>query len=189
MPVKVLIDANVLYRTRLRELVLAAGAAGLFQPLWTRMILAECAAGLIRNAALSKSARGGFLQMFEPFDHCSLVAGYHHLEGTFRLPDSSDEHVLAAAVHAGARAVVTFNLRDFPGKRLKPHGMEVWTPDVLFRSILARDPAAFGAAVEAVRTAIEPVPGLDDYLAMLRRAGLRATVRDYLRTRECQSLP
>ena len=101
MPVKVLIDANVLYRTRLRELVLAAGAAGLFQPLWTRMILAECAAGLIRNAALSKSARGGFLQMFEPFDHCSLVAGYHHLEGTFRLPDSSDEHVLAAAVHAG----------------------------------------------------------------------------------------
>jgi predicted nucleic acid-binding protein len=188
IPVKVLIDANVLYRTRLRELVLAAGAAGLFQPLWSRTILAECVAGLIRNAALPKQDRDGFLRMFEPFARGSLVFGYHHLEGIFGLPDSNDEHVLAAAVHAEAKAVVTFNLRDFPAKRLRPHGMEVWTPDMLFRSILARDPVAFGAALEAVRTKIEPLQAIDDYLAMLRRAGLRATVRDYLHARGSESL-
>ena len=42
---------------------------------------------------------------------------------------SKDRHVLAAAVHADAGAIVTFNVRDLPNKSLAPYSIEVIHPD------------------------------------------------------------
>jgi predicted nucleic acid-binding protein len=36
--------------------------------------------------------------------------------------DPGDRHVLAVAVHSGARIIVTFNLNDFPPIALAPFG-------------------------------------------------------------------
>ena len=40
-----------------------------------------------------------------------------------------DRHVLAAAVKAPCEVIVTYNLKDFPGESIKPHGIEVKHPD------------------------------------------------------------
>jgi hypothetical protein len=58
-----------------------------------------------------------------------LVTGYETLIDAVTLPDPDDRHVLAAAIRAGADLIVTFNLKDFPEKDLKPYGIEAQHPD------------------------------------------------------------
>jgi hypothetical protein len=43
--------------------------------------------------------------------------------------DPKDRHVLAAAVHAHAQIILTFNLKDFPASALGPHGIVAAHPD------------------------------------------------------------
>jgi hypothetical protein len=43
--------------------------------------------------------------------------------------DEKDRHVLAAAVRAGAHAILTENVRHFPAESVKPYDIDVLTPD------------------------------------------------------------
>lgn len=43
--------------------------------------------------------------------------------------DPKDRHVLATAIVAGARVVVTNNLKDFKVEAVVPYGMEAISPD------------------------------------------------------------
>jgi len=60
-----------------------------------------------------------------------MVTGFEGLIDGLVLPDLNDRHVLAAAIRAGAQAVVTFNLDDFPAVRLEPYNIEA-TPTTSF---------------------------------------------------------
>jgi hypothetical protein len=65
------------------------------------------------------------------------VEGYEHLIKTIMLPDADDRHVLAAAIHCGARILVTTNLRDFPDTALADFEIEAMHPDAFIRRLLA----------------------------------------------------
>lgn len=61
-----------------------------------------------------------------------------------RSPDADDRHVQAAGLGAGARAVITFNLDDFPGDKLAPYNVESkhadeFVPDAIDLCARARD--------------------------------------------------
>lgn len=58
-----------------------------------------------------------------------LVTGHEALIESLQLPDPDDRHVLAAAIHAGADAIVTFNLKDFPEETTDLYNLEVLHPD------------------------------------------------------------
>src|SRR5687768_9866690 len=58
-----------------------------------------------------------------------LVTGYEYLIPVLSLPDENDRHVLSAAIHSRADAIVTFNLKDFPEKTLGAHNLEAMHPD------------------------------------------------------------
>ena len=47
------------------------------------------------------------------------VRTYEPLVEGLQLPDPDDRHDLAAEIRAGAQAIVTFNLKGFPGERIR----------------------------------------------------------------------
>ncbi|WP_314854128.1 PIN domain-containing protein [uncultured Microbacterium sp.] len=77
------------------------------------------------------------------------VDGWQPLEGTFGLPDPDDEHVLAAAVIAGAGAIVTENLKDFPADRIPP-GIQVLSAREFAKNTVALNPRLALAAVHEI---------------------------------------
>jgi hypothetical protein len=69
----------------------------------------------------------------------ALVTGYEPLIATMT-NDPKDRHVLAAAVQAGADAVVTFNTGDFPSSSTQPLEVEAVHPDQFLLNQLDLDP-------------------------------------------------
>ena len=71
----------------------------------------------------------------------SLVENYEHLIPTLELPDPDDRHVLATAIHAEAKVIVTCNLRDFPIDALGQYDIRAISPDAFFVELFADKPA------------------------------------------------
>jgi hypothetical protein len=93
------------------------------------------------------------------------------VEKTLELPDPADIHVLAAAIAAGAEILLTFNLRDFPVRRLAAHGIALRHPDGFLWELYSDAPEVVGSAIRqaaAVTGAEEP----DAIRRALKRAGL-----------------
>lgn len=116
-----ILDTCVLWPSLQRDFLLSMAVEGLYRPLWSEAILQELSRHeqykLIDRGAggTDALARADRLvdNMRVHFDD-ALVTGWEPLEGTFGLPDTDDEHVLAAAVVGGAGAIVTDNLKHFP---------------------------------------------------------------------------
>lgn len=144
------LDTCVLWPNLQRDFLLSMAIEGLYRPLWSGRILTElqCHEQLklidrgLDAAAAEAAADHLISQMGDAFDDV-LVTGWEPLEGSYGLPDPSDEHVVAAAVLGGAGVIVTDNLRDFPTAKV-PANLQV---------ISARDFAANTADVDPERTA------------------------------------
>lgn len=76
----------------------------------------------------------------------AMVTGYEHLEATVN-SDPKDRHVLAAAVAAGADALVTVNLRDFPTDEMDRLEIDVLHPEQFLFQVWSLD-------IDAVRAAL-----------------------------------
>ncbi|MEI8311161.1 MAG: PIN domain-containing protein [Verrucomicrobiota bacterium] len=74
------------------------------------------------------------------------------------LPDPEDRHVLAAAIHGRADVIVTFNLKDFPSARLKPHGIRALHPDKFVGEWIGRAPEAVRLAAKLCRCRLKKPP-------------------------------
>jgi hypothetical protein len=106
-----------------------------------------------------------------------LVTGFEHLVAGITLPDPDDRHVVAAAIRAGAQAIVTQNLRDFPIERLEPLGLEAVHPDDFMLDSIDLAPGAICAAVEAQAAALKNPPKTRaELLDTLQQGGLVRTV-------------
>jgi hypothetical protein len=105
-----------------------------------------------------------------------LVSGHSQLIDTLTLPDPGDRHVLAAAIHAGAGLIVTFNLLDFPLQTLAPHDVAPRHPDALFCELFDMAVGDFCAVARAQRTALKKPPmTIEQFLAKLEDVGLPQT--------------
>lgn len=101
------------------------------------------------------------------------VRNYEHRIEDLILPDPDDRHVLAAAIEAGAEAIIGFNLRDFPSAALVPHGIAARHPDEFLCTLHADDRAAVAAVVQAARQNLSrSAPSLQAYLDTLENQGL-----------------
>lgn len=180
-----LYDACVLYPAPLRDLLMRLAMTGLFQARWSEQIHEEWIRNLLANRAdITRESLERCRNLMDQHVPDSLVVGYESLIPTLSLPDPDDRHVLAAAIHGGAWAIVTFNLDDFPARVLEQYGIEAVDPDEFIVRQFQESPEAVLDAVRRHRGSLKrPAYEPGAYLEMLVRCRLRDTV-DLLREHE-----
>ena len=125
----VVLDANVLFPFRKRDVLLRFSHAGLFRARWSEDILDEWTRNLLAlKPQLEDSIRAQQTAMRDHFPE-ALVIGHEPLVGALDLPDPDDRHVLAAAIQCGAQHIVTDNLVDFPADKLESYDIEAIDAD------------------------------------------------------------
>ena len=169
------LDACILYPPSLRDLLMRVAVVGAYEARWTEEIHTEWTRNVLADrpdvtpVQLNRTCR----MMNQSVPH-GLVSGYQALVPTLSLPDANDRHVLAAAIQAGATAIVTFNLSDFPAATLAAYGIEPLHPDVFLSALFDGGTALFLQAVQMHRASLHnPPKTAGEYLQTLRATGLR----------------
>ena len=184
----VVLDACVLVPIALADTLLRVAETGLYRPLWSDRILAE-AQTAIEEIHPGVDVTKRFTDMREAFDD-ALVTGWEELEPGIVLPDEDDRHVVAAAMRAGAQAIVTANVSDYPASTLGPLGLEAVHPDTFLLDQLDLSPPTVlqvirDQAAHTTRPRLAPrelagllaragVPGFADEILRLMSSPLRS---------------
>lgn len=128
-PFVVVLDANVLFPFRIRDVLLTFAHEGLFRARFTDEIMDEWTRNLIAlKPHLEQSVRQQEAIIQNAFADC-FVTGYQALIPGLSLPDADDRHVLAAAIKCSAQVIVTENHKDFPADILDAYGIETLGAD------------------------------------------------------------
>ncbi|WP_459556187.1 PIN domain-containing protein [Lacunimicrobium album] len=178
LPVTVVYDANTLYSAPLRDLFIRLALAGLVRARWSNAIHEEWMRSVVLNqptVTREKAERVRDLMDLNVRD--GLVTGYENLIDGLKLPDPDDRHVLAAAIHTKAEAIVTFNLKDFPASLLAAHSIVAMHPDEFVAMLFDAAPGSVCGAVKRQREALRnPPKTTEELLATLENQGLIQTV-------------
>ncbi|MEQ7008342.1 PIN domain-containing protein [Actinopolymorpha sp. B17G11] len=173
----VVYDADVLYKSSVRDLLIRIAESGLIQAKWTHAILDETFDSIRKNRPdlnPDQLARTREL-MLRGVRDC-LVLDYEPLIEAVSLPDPNDRHVLAAAIKARAQVIVTFNLRDFPAPALSRWNVEAIHPDNFVLDQIDLEKGVVYGAVQQMADAWADGTTVDEVLASLERDGLVESV-------------
>lgn len=174
-PITAIYDANVLYPAPLRDLLIRLAHQGLVRARWTERIHEEWIRNVLENNAhLSRERLSRTRTLMNEAVRDCLVTAFEHLEETLHLPDLNDRHVLAAAIVAKAKVIVTFNRKDFPSQMLAKYRTTAVHPDDFLLSLFDYAPGPFCAVVKKQRESL---------------CNPSKTAEELLHTLECQGLP
>lgn len=163
----------MLYPTVLREILLGAAAAGLYEPLWSDRILREWTRATAKLGPAEQAVAMGEAAMVRANFPRALVAERQEIEARLMLPDPDDVHVLATAIAGHGDAVITVNAADFPGHVLAAEGIARRDPDGFLWELWSHHPGKVESILEAVRTRAERLAGQPVALkALLKRCRL-----------------
>jgi predicted nucleic acid-binding protein len=174
----VIYDACVLYPAPLRDLLMQLATANLFRARWTDQIQEEWITNLLENRPdLTREQLDRTKALMNDAVPDCLVTGHEFLIETIELPDPNDRHVVAAAIHGQANAIVTANLVDFPAHLLAPHNLEAIHPDDFITNQIDLNEATVLRAVQTCRRRLKaPEKSVDQYLERLLTQSLPKTV-------------
>ena len=173
----VIYDACVLYPAPLRDFLMHLALTAQYRARWTEMIHDAWTRNVLK---LRKDLKPEDIErtrsLMNSHVRDSLVTGFEHLIPSVELPDADDRHVVAAAIHAGASMIVTFNLKDFPTDQLKRYNLIAQHPDDFIFDLLDLHLAQVcEAAADHRRSLKGPPKTVDEYLNTLLKQGF-ATV-------------
>lgn len=174
----VLYDACVLYPFTLRDLLVELAVTRLFDARWTERIHDEWIRNLLEDRPeITPSQLERTKKLMNQAVLGSVVTDYEHLMSSINLPDPNDQHVLAAAIACKASRIVTFNLKDFPNKILKPYGIVAIHPDDFVLELLSLNAPLIVRAVSACQLRFRNPPRLiHEQLERLEKVGLVRSV-------------
>lgn len=180
-PFVVIYDASVLYPVRLADLLMRVALKGFVHARWTDEIHEEWIRNLIEDRGIERAVLERRRDQMNNAIRDSLVEGYEvHLPTVqaLKLSDPDDAHVIAAAIHAKAQAIVTANIKHFPRRVLEPFELLAETPDDFITGLLAINQPALLEVLREQRGNLKKPP-LDkrEFLTGLADSGLKNTVR------------
>ena len=119
----------------LRDFLVRAQIAEIYDALWSHQILDEFAMSLKRRRPDLDPKRIDRTRtlLIEQFPE-AIVREYEDLIPLMR-NDVDDRHVLAAAVKGNANVLVTFNVKHFTANACEPYKIKVLTPDQFLCSL------------------------------------------------------
>ena len=172
-PPVVIYNANVLYPFHTRNLFLQLGVHHFVEPRWTNAIHDEWIENLVRDGKVTRERLLRTRDIMNWALPNASVRDYEHHIGRLMLPDVNDRHVVAAAIQAEAKTIVTFNLKDFPVEELARFGIVVVGPDMFATQLLAEDPKGIADVVDAARQNLSQTrPAKEAFLDALERQRL-----------------
>jgi PIN domain len=150
VPFVALLDTDVLYPARLRDVLLSVAEAGLYRVIWTEAILSEMVSSVLadRPDLTVDQLRSVVRHMTVAFPG-AMVTGYERLTDAMT-NDPSDRHVLAACVRGRADVPVTRNTKHFPPESCSPFDLDVQTPDTFLLYAYDLRPERFLQAVSTM---------------------------------------
>lgn len=174
---RAVLDANILYPTVLREILMDVAAAGLFQPLWSPRILDEWRHVAARRASEpgggdQAAVAGVEIALLSERFPDALTPDQGNRTAGLSLPDPADAHVIETALNGAADLIITANLRDFPAPALRAVGLRALHPDAFLTDLWAHDPDPVEAAARAAHAKAERLGGAMDLGQMMKRARL-----------------
>jgi predicted nucleic acid-binding protein len=170
VPFSVVLDTCVLYPAHLRDTLLRLADRGLYRVLWSEDIIEELQRNLVEGGIAPDSVVRLIREMSAAFPD-STVTGYDSLIDGLNC-DPKDRHVLAAAVRAGAGAIITFNVGDFPYSSVEPYEIDVIPTDTFLLDLLDLAPGAVVDELTEQATANRREPkSLPALLERLAKAG------------------
>lgn len=175
----VVYDACVLFPAPLRDLLVRLAMTGVFQAKWSERILDECFRNILeRRRDLRMDQLSRTRELMNRAIRDVVVSGHELLEVSLQgFPDEDDRHVVAAAIHAGAQVIVTFNLKDFPSASLDPFNIEAQHPDEFVLNVIDLDaPAVEGVIRKQASDLKNPPRTVADLLETFREQGLVQSV-------------
>ena len=169
-PPVVVLDANVLVPNALRDTLLRAAEAGLYEVRWSTTTLHEVERTLLTKILVrqvDRDARVGRLTraMRSSFPNATVIEDAAEFDQFAISP--SDRHVLAAALRSGAGIIVTNNLRHFPRSALAPHGVVARSLDEFLLGLLHRNAGLLLALLTVQGTQLRQPRDLGQVLATL----------------------
>ncbi len=149
----------------------------LFKARWTDQIHEEWINALLRRGQYDTTILERTRDLMDANVRDAKIIGYEGLIVGIELPDPDDRHVLAAAIKAGADAIITTNLKDFPEQTLSRYGIEAIHPDDFIYYQIDLAPAVACAAIKRQRQSLRnPPKSIDEFLAILQKQQLPQTV-------------
>lgn len=147
---RVLIDACVLANFPVCDLLLRlAESPRMYRPIWSMDILDEVhrtqVTKLKWDIKIADSFQDALLSSFPE----AIISGYDSIIPNMTAHEK-DRHVLAAAVYSRCSLIVTFNLRHFPEKALKPWGVKASHPDEFLLMLYKLDSELVNDHLEAI---------------------------------------
>src|SRR5579863_655355 len=135
----VVLDACVLANFSLCDTLLRlAEPPRLFEPKWSEEIIRETTRTLELKLGWPRRLTAHLEAELRAHFSEAWISGYESLIPRMA-NDEKDRHVLAAAVHAEAPIIVTFDLRHFRSEHLKPWGIRALHPQSFLSEIFREE--------------------------------------------------
>lgn len=172
---RIFVDTSVLFPFSVMDLFLALTENGIHEVLWTDELLDEWERVIVLKHRRSAESAASIAATIREWFADSRIDPSTYSGDDMPGPDPDDHIHSAAAISAGASALITWDAAGFPAEALAERGLRVVDPDTYLGELFEEfAEEVVETVVEIARGKTRPPMTAEEFLEALERAGLSA---------------